>query len=65
MDVLMGSGLLIMIPMILFFYFVMIRPQRKKDKQIKEMLKRSMNWANAMSQTCTSRETLPRQRNGI
>ncbi|MBR0513724.1 MAG: preprotein translocase subunit YajC [Clostridia bacterium] len=34
----MGSGLIIMIPMILIFYFLMIRPQRKKDKQVKEML---------------------------
>ena len=38
MDVLMSSGLIIMIPMILIFYFLMIRPQRKKDKQVKEML---------------------------
>ncbi len=38
MDFLMGSGLIIMIPMILIFYFLMIRPQRKKDKQVKEML---------------------------
>ena len=38
MDVLMSSGLLFMIPMILIFYFLMIRPQRKKDKQVKEML---------------------------
>ena len=40
MDFLMGSGLIIMIPMILIFYFLMIRPQRKKDKQVKEMLNR-------------------------
>ena len=38
MDFLMGSGLIIMIPMIMIFYFLMIRPQRKKDKQVKEML---------------------------
>ncbi len=38
MDFLLGSGLLFMIPLILIFYFMMIRPQRKKDKQIKEML---------------------------
>ena len=38
MDFLMGSGLIIMIPLILIFYFLMIRPQRKKDKQVKEML---------------------------
>ena len=38
MDVLMSSGLLFMVPMILIFYFLMIRPQRKKDKQVKEML---------------------------
>ncbi len=27
-----------LVVMILIFYFLMIRPQRKKDKQIKEML---------------------------
>ena len=34
----MGSTLLMMVLMIAIFYFMLIRPQRKKDKQVKDML---------------------------
>ena len=36
-----GSGIsmiIILVVMVAFFYFFMIRPQRKKDKKVKEML---------------------------
>ena len=32
------STLLMMVGMVAIFYFMLIRPQRKKDKQVKEML---------------------------
>ncbi len=32
------SMLITFVPMILIFYFILIRPQRKKDKEKKEML---------------------------
>ncbi len=39
----MGAGslittLIMMVAMVAIFYFMLIRPQRKKDKQVKEML---------------------------
>ena len=32
------SGILMMVVIVAIFYFFMIRPQRKKDKQVKDML---------------------------
>ena len=34
----MISTVILLVLMVAFFYFVMIRPQRKKDKKVKEML---------------------------
>ena len=34
----MYSSLIFLVLMIAVFYFILIRPQRKKDKQVKEML---------------------------